>query len=213
MTGSPRIERTPIRWHASMHWAYNEPGWLGFIAEIEHGTRYLVRHELTFLRQVPETAAAEITAFIRTKYLRSLSSILLQPDLFPHPDSRGETVSTTFSRFGLPMRRGTGDRIAGWSRLRSMLEPVKIATGFLSPAIVIHQSCRRLLGTLPSLMSERNRDDILLTPDDFPARALAYFAMSRPGVGSPVAQALARHPDAIGHDVEALRASLRRSGV
>lgn len=205
-----RDRRRAIVWHAGMYWSYGEPGWLGYVAEIEHGARYLLRHELTFSRVVPELAAPQIIEFQRKNLIENLSGIYAQPSIFPAKGNRGESVAETFWSFGVNLARGTDNSQAAWSRLRSMLQPLKRSDGFVTPTLIVHESCNVLRSSLPALMSEKMRDEVLTSPEEFPARGLAFFAMSQPGLGSVRETDLKARPDAVGHDVESMRRSAAR---
>lgn len=190
-----------IQWAAAMFWSYSARAWCGIFAHLPNN-HAIVRHELTWITTPPERAAKDLAAFLKTRKIE-LSYLVAQPKIFPKPDEYGETVSETFSRAGIPMRRGHDDPIAGWQRVRSWLD---VDDGV--PRLTIHRSCRQLLRTLPTLVSaSSNPDDIDDVPDAYPARAVSYWAMSRPSAAEPDEPEL---PDgAIGHDVNELRNRLQ----
>jgi hypothetical protein len=196
-----------VTWGAGLHWSYSNRAWCGLFAALADG-RILCRHELTWLRTPPEVASKELAA--RVKPLE-FSSCIAQPDLWPKPDEVGETIAETFSRAGVPMRRGIDDRINGWSRVRSWLVPREWTDAdgkaFTSPSLLIHPDCAYLLRTLPTLIEDSAApDDIPETPEAFPANGLRYFAMSRP-MPKP-AEAKDLPPGAIGHSLRSAREEL-----
>jgi hypothetical protein len=194
-----------VKWVGGMHWSESSRAWLGFFRTLTDG-RVLCRHEMTWLRATPENAARDIKAFCRERTI-ALSFVVAQPALFPTKQSRGETVSETFSRNGVPMVKGDSDRINGWSRMRSWLHPKPMADGTESPSLLIHADCTYLLRTLPVLvMNSDNPDDVDETPEEFPANGVRYFVMSRP---MPNKTTPAELPEgAIGHELRSLRAEL-----
>jgi|SRR5215471_578591 len=205
------------RWAAGLHWSYSGRAWCGLIAILADG-RSLVRHELTWHKRTPEHAAAELRDFTADRKI-DLDYCVAQPDLWPNDKKKrfGETVSETFALAGIPMQKADDDRFNGWSRLRSWLHvrtfEIERADGidrFESPSLIIHPDCQYLIRTLPVLVSagEDTPDDVLEVPEDFAANGLRYYAMSRPLPEIRVIEELP--PDAIGHDVEAIRRELRR---
>lgn len=198
-----------MKWTAGMHWAYSSKAWCGLFATLRDG-RVMCRHELTWIRTPPEQAARELKAFCAARKIQ-LNGVVAQPEIFPKPTGpRGETVSETFQRAGVPMRRGDGDRLNGWSRVRSWLQPIPHADGTVGPSLLFHKECVYLLRTLPTLVSAGdNPDDVDECPDEFPANGVRYFVMSRPMPNEMTPQEL---PDgAIGHELRALREELAAS--
>lgn len=189
-----------IQWAGAMFWSYSARAWCGLIAHLPNN-RAIVRHELTWITTPPEQAAKELAAFVKSRKIE-LTYLAAQPSIFPKAKQYGETVSETFSRSGIPMRCGHDDPVAGWQRVRSWLH---VDNG--TAPLMIHRSCRQLIRTLPTLVSASgNPDDIDDVPDAYPARALSYWAMSRPSAAQPDEPELPE--GAIGHDVRSLRESL-----
>lgn len=204
---------TDLRWACGMRWSYTHRAWVGFFAQLPDGRAYL-RHEMTFREKSPEYAAADILAKAKALDI-DITYIAANPELWPDKSkgATGEFVAETLSRAGLPMIRGTKDRVNRWSRLRSWLEvkswpdPAKPSETITSPSLIIHPSCVVLLRTLPTLVSAKtDPDDIDETPDEYPAAGVSYYAMSRP---MPSADDEPELPDgAIGHSLRELRDSL-----
>lgn len=194
-----------MTWGAGLHWAYSAKAWCGLFATLPDG-RLLCRHELTWIRTPPEQAARDLVAYCRERRI-VLSSVVAQPEIFPKPHARGETVSETFSRIGVPMWRGDDDRLNGWSRVRSWLQPIAQANQTVAPSLLFHADCRYLLRTLPTLVSRTDvPDDIDPSPEEFPANGVRYYVMSRP---MPNHQTPTELPEgAIGHELRTLRAEL-----
>lgn len=188
-----------------MYWSGSAKGWLGYFATMADG-RVLCRHEQTFTRVTPEDAAKQIKSFCASKGVE-LKYVIAQPGLFPSKDARGETVSETFTRNGVPMVKGDDDRINGFSRVRSWLQPIKQQDGHVAPSLLIHADCQYLLRTLPTLISSpTDPDDVDESPEEFPTNGVRFFVMSRP------MPTHAEPPDlpegAIGHELRTLRAKL-----
>ena len=192
-------------WAAGMHWSASSDAWCGLFHALPDG-RVLLRHELTWLRTVPEVAALELRAFVKEQKI-TLAYVVADPKLFPKKKAKGETVSETFSRAGLPMMKGDDDPINGWSRVRSWLQPMARRDLPPSPSLLIHSDCAYLIRTLPTLVSASENEDIVDdTPDSYPARGVMYYVMSRP---MPTKDAVVELPKgAIGHELRELRAEL-----
>lgn len=205
-----------VQWYAGMHWAYAARAWIGFFAMQSDG-RAMLRHELTFIRTTPEVAAREILEFLRVRGIPRLIDCVAQPSIFPAgPKARGETVSETFRARGIYLSPGDKDRVNGWARIRSWLavrefrdDDHEVPKIYAAPSLTIHPSCTYFLDTFLTLISDKtNQDDVEETPDEFPANGLRYFVMSRP---LPPTQIVRQLPeDAIGHEIDAIRRSLRR---
>ncbi len=138
--------------------------------------------------------------------------MVADPKLFPKPNARGETVSETFQRAGVPMIHGDPDAINGWTRLRSWMQPIPQKDGTVAPSLLVHPDCALFLRTVPTLIADaKNADDIEDTPDANPAKGARYFVMSRP---MPSKDEPVTLPDgAIGHSLRALRAELEAESV
>ena len=194
-----------MKWAAGLHWSYSSKAWCGFFATLTDG-RVMCRHEMTWIRTPPEQAAKELKQFAKARNI-TLSSVVAQPEIFPKPSGRGETVSETFQRAGVPMRKGDGDRLNGWSRVRSWLQPIEQANGIVGPSLLIHADCKYLLRTLPALVSStEDPDDVDESPEEFPANGVRYYVMSRPMPNELTPSELPE--GAIGHDLRALREEL-----
>lgn len=172
---------------------------MGFFATMTDG-RALLRHELTWIRQTPEEAALDVRAHLEQWKIPALSYTVANPELFPSPGDSGPTDAETFRRAGLVLRRGSSDRLNGWSRLRSWLQPYQ---GI--PNLRIHASCTYFLNTFPTLTSDPQQpDDLLAVPgDDYPANGARYYVMSRPVL--PKAYTPPLPDDAVGHWVQEVR--------
>ena len=156
-----------------LRWIMSERAWLG-VFEAQPNGRILCRHELTWRGITPERAAEAIKSL-------KLSYVVAQADIFPKLQERGETVSETFQRCGVPMRKGSADRLALWSRLRSWLAVRKWADGTEGPGLLLHADCKFLIRTLPTLVeSDTEPDDVAETPDEYPAMGVALYVMARP---------------------------------
>lgn len=190
-----------------MHWSYANRGFCGLV-QMQPDGRALLRHELGFREHTPERFAMDLLQFMAAQKIPELSMILLQEACFPAKNQRGETVSQTLSRCGLPISRGDDNTAAGWMRLRSWLTPI-VMRGVEAPSLIIHASCTRTIRALPTVVSDpKQPDEIIESPNAFPAHALRRFCMARP-VPHPDAP-VELPPDAIGHDVQAIRDEIAR---
>jgi hypothetical protein len=205
-----------VHWYGAMHWAYAARGWLGLVA-VQTDGRALLRHEMTFFRKTPDVAAKEIHAFLKTKGIPRLIDVIGQPEIFPKTkQARGETVSETFRARGIQMTAGDKDRVNGWARIRAWLDvrqfrddDREVPLIYNAPSLQVHADCSYFLETFLTLVSDKaHPDDIEETTDEYPAAALRYFVMARPLPPTKIVKTLP--PDAIGHEIEALRRGLRR---
>lgn len=164
-----------IKWGAGLYWSQSAKGWFGLIATLPDD-RLCVFRELVFSRLTPRKAAVQIIELCRLVGTE-VPVVCAQPELFPAADGVGETIAETFRRNGVPMSAGDDDPINGPSRLRSWLD---FEVNGL-PAITFHAECKYLRKTLPTLTEDtKNPDEILDTPDAYPARGLMFYLMSRP---------------------------------
>src|SRR5215467_10897071 len=164
------------KWAGGLYWAYSVPAYCGLIAMLPDG-RAMVRHELTWHRVTEHQAVSELTAFLKTRKI-ALSYLVAQPQIFPQEKHSGPTVSEAWQRGPWALYRGHKDLAAGWHRLRAWFDPAQ-------PYLTTHTDCAKLLRTLPTLVSDKQKpDEVDLTPDAYPALALAQWAMSRPTAGT-----------------------------
>lgn len=211
-------------WGAGMHWTGSGTAWCGFFANLKDG-RVLLRHELTWRKEVPDVAARDIKAFVETLKSKALekapnasfmfTGVVAQPSLWlKDKKAPGQSTAETFYRAGVIMRSGNDDRENGWSRVRSWMHVQKWKdvdfdppVVFDSPGLLIHEDCRELLRCLPTLISDpKNPDDIVESVEEYPANGLRYYAMSRPTPSADAERVLP--PGAIGHDLRQLREEL-----
>ncbi len=182
----------------ALRWSYGARAWFGDFRVLDDG-RIWLRHELTWFNQPPEVAARDIIS-AQTEWKAPFDYIVANPEIFPKADEYGETISETFRRAGVPIRRGTDDRVAAFSRLRSWLStPHGDGQSFL-----VHPSCSYFLRTIPTLLAAKtNPDDVESVPEEYPALAAALFVMSRPMPGD---EDTPLYPEgAIGYDVDEMR--------
>jgi len=204
-----------IHHYGALHWSYAARGWMGFIA-VQTDGRAVLRHELTFYKTTPDVAATRIHAFLKEKGIPRLIDVIAQPEIFPKTKtSRGETVSETFRARGLHMTPGDKDRVNGWARIRAWLDvrtfrddDREVPRIFDAPSLQVHADCVYFLDTFLTLVSDAKQpDDIDSTTDEYPAAALRYWVMARPLPPTKIVKTLP--PDAIGHEIDAIRRGLR----
>lgn len=186
-----------------MRWSYSSRAWIGFLAALPNGV-LLCRHELTWRLTPPEVAAEEIKAKLAEWKIPRLASVIGNPQIFPTGKERGRTDAEMFQRAGLPLRRGSGDRLNAWASVRSWLATRTRADGTKGPMLLIHPDCKFLLRTLPTLVSNpTSPDDVHETTDEYPALGLALCLMARPAPS--VKPEIVLPEGAIGHWVNELR--------
>jgi len=161
----------------ALYWSQTESAWLGIFLGLPDGRQYC-RYELTWKNKAPEDAAKDIAAF-RRLVVPSLGTVWAQPALWPEGEY-GPSIASVFAENGVQLRRANDDRVNGWSRVRSWLRP-RLYNGAVSPGLIVHPVCQRLIRTLPSLISsDRDPDDVADTPLAYPANALRFFVMGHP---------------------------------
>lgn len=161
----------------ALYWSQTEAAWCGIFLGLPDGRQYC-RYELTWKGKSPEDAAKDIAAF-RRLVVPNLGSVWAQPALWPERDI-GPSIASVFSQNGVALRKANDDRINGWSLMRSWLRP-RLFGGQLSPGLVVHPVCQRLIRTLPALISsDRDPDDVADTPLAYPANAVRFFLMGQP---------------------------------
>jgi hypothetical protein len=202
-----------LTWAAGLHWAFAQRAWCGLFCQYPDGL-VVCRHELTWLYSVPEDAALELLALMKTHQIDRLQFLAMDPKMFPRTDDSGrkarvQTVSMTFGDAGLPVKRGHEDWPAAWQRVRAWLVPRPRANGAKVPTLRVHEACEYLIRTLPVVIaSDLDPDQAEDSEESIPARALSYYVMARP---MPVQIAPpAMPPDAIGHEVQKLRDAIER---
>jgi len=198
-----------VKWVGAMHWSYGARAWWGACECLPDGRLYL-RHECTWLRTPPETAAKDIKAVIaKLPKGDTLTTSIAQPQLWPSDrKAPGISLSEIFRRAGVALERGSDDRINGWAALRAWLSVRDFAAPgdppFRSPALLVHPDCVRFLRTISTLVANpKDSEDVEPGPDEYPAAAMRRLVMQRPmpTIGAPPPLP----PDAIGHEVEKLR--------
>lgn len=212
-----------ISWAAGMHWAHSARGWMGLFAQMTDG-RVLLRHEITWLRVAPEKAVLDLPGqldafgiglprYAAARGLMPLRYAVAQEEIFPQDGSgSGETISETFARAGVPMRKADMDELNGWNRLRSWLrvrdhedKSENPPRKFTSPSMIVHPDCEYFRRTFPTLSSDPVDPDLIVkTTDAYPAMAVRYYVMSRP---SPASKQPAPPPPkgAVYYDVDKIR--------
>ena len=169
------------QWSGGLLWSFSSKGIIVLIAPMRDG-RMLLRHELVFTGLSPEELAPIYRAKLREWQIASVSSLSADPEIFPKAHARGETVSESLRRLRLPVRKGDPDRLAGWMRLRAWLQLLpRQGSPRLTPSLIVHPDCVYTIRTLPVLVQDpANLDDVSAQIEEYPARALALWAMSRP---------------------------------
>jgi hypothetical protein len=204
-----------MKWVGALHWTFGARAWWGACECLPDG-RLFLRYEQTWLRTPPEQAARDIKAVIaKLPPGDELLTTIAQPSLWPSDrKAPGTSLSEIFRRAGVALERGSDDRINGWAALRAWLTVRDFSPPggalFRSPALLVHPDCVRFIRTISTLVAnEKDSEDVEPTTDEFPAAAMRRLVMARPMPTPTVAQPMG--PDAIGHEVNALRVASKAS--
>lgn len=116
--------------------------------------------------------AARLERDLQVRPMLSVGSV----DMFSKKDvgsAEGQSIATMLQARGLWFEPANNERIAGWARLRSLLQ-----RGLL---YVREGEAPNLLRTLPNLVRDPNNpDDVKDKQEDHPAEALRYGVMAMP---------------------------------
>ena len=76
--------------------------------------------------------------------------------------SDGTTVAAQYAKHGITLRPANTDRLNGWAEVMTKFGDVEAD---IRPTLYIHQRCRRLIETLPTLQHDPNRPEDVLKID------------------------------------------------
>lgn len=159
-----------------LDWGYNNLGVCLWIACLPDG-RLHVEHEYVFRQTIAVDVAAEIlrqTALLGEIEVRYT---VADPSMWNHSGQVGESIAETFAKAGVPMLRGSNERVIGWQRLRHWFRLAPDG----HPWLTMSPSCAYLARTLPALVSDDLRpEDVDTAGDDHGGDTLRYGVMSRP---------------------------------
>lgn len=174
------------RWYIAVDWGYMAPGVCLFICVTGEG-QAIVWHEYVFRQTIASEVAANIKKIANELGIHQVTGPGDTEMWRPQTDS-GESIAETMDRFGVHLTPADKDRVNGWARLRHWLRDSPNG----EPWLTVHEDCRYLARTLPSLiMHDKFPEDIADGLEDHAADALRYFAMARP---SPETQWVKREP-------------------
>jgi hypothetical protein len=126
----------------------------------------------------------------RKLVLEDLRRFVAGADVFSRQGD-GTTVAQQYEKQGIRLRTANMDRLNGWAELmQGFGEPDAglAPKNGVKPTLFIHQRCKRLIETLPTLQHDPNRPEDVLKVDadedgiggDDAADALRYMVASRP---------------------------------
>ncbi|MBI3615030.1 MAG: hypothetical protein HY211_00765 [Candidatus Omnitrophica bacterium] len=97
-----------------------------------------------------------------------------------HGESGAETMQKIFGQ-RIRLIRGDNRRIIGWNRMRERLKPFQGQGGMWTANLLVMDSCRDFIRTLPGLIhDEHNPEDLDTSGEDHAADETRYAVMSRP---------------------------------
>jgi hypothetical protein len=181
-----------VEYFCSMDWGYNAPGVILWWACLPDG-HYHIAKELKFQYDSAETVAEKWRAVNRELAIDRPRYVAADPAMWAKTGhARGESVSETLGRLGLPMRRSDNDRKNGWNRCHELLREAPDG----GPWLTIDERCKYLVRTIPSQVQDRHDpDDLDSAKDDHAVDAWRYGAMSRPAPTRFVKRQAPLHPD------------------
>lgn len=172
-------------WFRALDWGYSNPGCVLWFACLPDGKLYIrLEHKYShaLVGQVCENIL-ELDKEISANYIRYTAA---DPALWGPSTSadalEGENMNETFMRFGVPMIKAKNERKNGWQRVREVLGNPLGKDKLFSPShVIIHPSCRYLIRTITSAVSDpRDPEDVDTNIDDHAIDTLRYGCMSRP---------------------------------
>jgi phage terminase large subunit len=112
---------------------------------------------------LPQRHAAGIRAMLARHKLdiSSLRRISAGADVFSRQGD-GSTVASQYERLGIRLKPASMDRLNGWAEL---MQGFGDAENGVRPTLFIHQRCKRLVETIPTLQHDPNRPEDVLKVD------------------------------------------------
>jgi hypothetical protein len=179
-----------VEWFRSLDWGYVNPGDVLWWACLPDGI-YYIRYEWKYSHmQIPDVADA-IKEKTSDWEVGSVRYTVADPATKAKYGDSGESISETFARppCHLPFTMGNNDRVNGWQRVRELMR--KREDG--QPSLIIHPSCRYLIRSISSAVSDKNNpEDVDTHIDDHALDTLRYGAMSRPAPTKKKAQSTSK---------------------
>lgn len=139
---------------------------------------------------LPQRHAAAIKAMLarhkigeRKLELSDLKRFVAGADVFSR-QSDGTTIAAQYAKHGINLRVANTDRINGWAEVMQGFGDVEAG---IRPTLFIHQRCKRLVETIPTLQHDPNRPEDVLKVDadevgiggDDAADALRYLVATK----------------------------------
>jgi hypothetical protein len=175
-----------IEYFAAMDWGHANPGCFGWWACLPT-ERYHVVAEWKFQWLADEEIAEGYHEHTKALGVKTVRYIAGDPSMWIRDGrnaARGQSRAETFVRAKMPLRKAENDRVAGWSRLHSMLRIPRDRNGVPTgepPILTIDETCEYLKRTVPALRSDKtDAEDVDTTGDDHGGDMLRYGGMSRP---------------------------------
>lgn len=199
-----------VQWFRCLDWGYNNPGVCLWIACLPDGHLH-VRHEYVFRQTIAHEVAKQIRQ--QTRDLApdldrgiTIRYTVADPSMWNKSGQSGESIAETVARAGVPMIKGSNERVIGWQRMRHWFQTAPDGR----PWLTVDPSCAYLLRTIPSLVSDDTiPEDVDTAGEDHAADALRYGLMSRPTPSTTPSIPPERSPFSVG----AMLAGIRRDAM
>jgi hypothetical protein len=166
----------------SVDWGYTSPGTVAWYVPVGDG-HWHVLDEWKFQKMTAEEVARGIRSHRERLGITHVSYTVTDPSMHNKTGSgQGESYAETFSRFGVPSRRGDNDRVMGWGRLIAAYRPAPDGV----PWLTYSPDCRYSIRSIPALLADKhNPEDVDSALDDHAADRDRYFVQSRPLFSAP----------------------------
>ena len=179
----------------SFDWGYAKPFSMGWWA-VSDGTWGLPRGALFRYREwygstgkpnegLRLDAGPVAEGIARRTGRERLSYIAADPSTFARDG--GPSIMETFAVHGVLLRRADNARLAGWNKVRELLNgqfgPQDIITAPRPPLLFLSEDCVDTIRTLESVPTDPKKpDDVDTTAEDHAADDVRYACMSRPWI-------------------------------
>lgn len=147
----------------SVDWGYTSPGTVAWYVPLADG-HWHVLDEWKFQKMTAEEVARGIVDHRARLGITHVSYTVTDPSMHNKTGSgAGESYAETFTRFGVPSRRGDNDRVMGWGRLIAAYRAAPDGV----PWLTYSPNCRYSIRSIPALLADKgNPEDVDSKLDD-----------------------------------------------